>query len=262
MIDSAPPSWADGPLLAFDLETTGIDTTSDRIITATVISIVPGQSPDVRTWLADPGVEIPAGATEVHGITTEHVRQHGRDAAEVVAEIAATLAGWWDPSTPLCAFNAPFDLSLLDAELRRHHGRDLEVAGPVVDPRCLDKHLDRYRRGKRTLGDLCAHYRVRLDVAHDSASDALAGARLAWRLAKTYPAKVGTRPLAELHSDQTAWHEVDQHAFADHLERLARRAEDPAEADQLTHRAAEVRANATGWPVRAAVPAARTAGQG
>ncbi|KAA5834296.1 DNA polymerase III subunit epsilon [Saccharopolyspora hirsuta] len=262
MINSAP-SWADGPLLAFDLETTGTDTAHDRIVTATVISIVPGRAPDVRTWLADPGVEIPDGAAEVHGITTEHAREHGRDAAEVVAEVAGALAGPWCESTPLCVFNAPFDLSLLDAELRRHHGRDLELAGPVVDPRCLDKHLDRYRRGKRTLGDLCTHYRVRLDAAHDSASDALACARLAWRLAKAYPAKIGTRPLAELHRDQIAWHRADQHAFADHLERLARRADDPAEVDQLHRRAADVRANAEGWPLKAprAVPAPRTPGQ-
>ncbi|MER7016143.1 3'-5' exonuclease [Saccharopolyspora sp. NPDC000359] len=262
MINSAP-SWADGPLLAFDLETTGTDTTQDRIVTATVISIVPGRAPDVRTWLADPGVEIPDGATEVHGITTEHARQHGRDAAEVVTELAEALAELWCPTTPLCVFNAPFDLSLLHAELRRHHGRDLDLAGPVVDPRCLDKHLDRYRRGKRTLGDLCTHYRVRLEAAHDSASDALACARLAWRLAKAYPAKIGSRPLAELHRDQVGWHRADQHAFADHLERLARRVEDAAEVDKLHRRAAEVRAKAKGWPLRSPqpVPAPRVSGQ-
>lgn len=65
-------SWADGPLLAFDLETTGTDTNADRIVTATVISIAPGKSPDIRTWLADPGVEIPAEATEVHGVSTDY----------------------------------------------------------------------------------------------------------------------------------------------------------------------------------------------
>jgi DNA polymerase III subunit epsilon len=250
MINSALSSWADGPLLAFDLETTGIDTATDRIVTATVISIVPGQGPDIRTWLADPGIEIPAEATEVHGITTGHARQHGQDSAEVVEEVAKALAERWCDTTPLCVFNAPFDLSVLHAELRRHHDRNLDVSGPVVDPRCLDKHLDRYRKGKRTLGDLCTHYRVRLDDAHDSAADALACARLAWRLAKKYPTQIGTRPLADLHSDQIGWHQADQHSFADYLDRQARYIDDPVEADQLRQRAADVRAYADGWPVK------------
>ncbi|GAA2793591.1 exonuclease domain-containing protein [Saccharopolyspora taberi] len=252
-------SWADGPLLALDFESTGTDTATDRIVTATVISIVPGKSPDVRTWLANPGVDIPAEATEIHGVSTDYARQHGRDAAVVVAEVADVLTADWSESTPLCVFNAPFDLSLLHAELRRHHQRDLEMVGSVVDPRCIDKHLDRYRKGKRTLGDLCTHYRVRLDEAHDSAGDALACARLVWRLAKAYPRKIGTRPLADLHRDQIAWHRADQHNFAEFLDRQARRVDERAEADQLRERAADVRTNADGWPVKTAVTASSAA---
>lgn len=167
-----------------------------------------------------------------------------------MTEIADALTASWRESTPLCVFNAPFDLSLLEAELRRHHQRDLEVAGVVVDPRCIDKHLDRYRKGKRTLGDLCTHYRVRLDDAHDSAGDALACARLAWRLAKAYPSTIGTRPLPQLHHDQIAWHRAQQHDFANFLQRQADRADDPTEGENLRRRAADVRANANGWPLK------------
>ncbi|WP_243787681.1 exonuclease domain-containing protein [Saccharopolyspora gloriosae] len=251
-MSNSASSWADGPLLAFDLETTGTDTDTDRIVTGTLISIRPGEAPRVRTWLADPGVEIPAEAAEVHGISTEHAREHGHQAAQVTAEIAEALTAQWDESRPLCVFNAPFDLSLLTSELRRHHGRALELTGPVVDPRCLDKRLDRYRKGKRTLGALCEHYRVRLDAAHDSAADALACARLAWRLAKTYPAEIGTRPPARLHEDQTGWHRDQQHDFAEFLERQATRAADVAEADGLRSRAAQVRSRSEYWPLASA----------
>lgn len=253
-------SWADGPLLAFDLETTGVDTATDRVVTATVIAIVPGQAPQVRTWLADPGVEIPAEATEVHGITTDHARQHGRDAAEVVAEVAAALAAKWCATTPLCAFNASFDLSLLNAELRRHHQRDLVLAGPVVDPHCIDRQLDRYRKGKRTLSALCEHHRVRLDDAHSSAGDALATARLAWRLARTYPQQVGGIALAELNAHQIGWYSDQQLDFASYLDRLAGQADDPAEADKLRQRAISVRADAKGWPLRVPQPVASAVG--
>ena len=50
--------------------------------------------------------------------------------------------------------NAPFDLTLLDRELRRHRAASLSHylgQNPlrVLDPRVLDKHLDRYRKGRR-----------------------------------------------------------------------------------------------------------------
>ncbi|WP_263246980.1 exonuclease domain-containing protein [Saccharopolyspora rosea] len=249
MINSAA-TWADGSLLAFDLETTGTDTAVDRVVTATVVSIRPGREPITRTWLADPGVEIPAESTEIHGISTEHARQHGRPAADVVAEVAAALAEEWSPDTPLCVFNAVFDLSMLHAELRRHHGRDLELGGPVVDPLCIDRHVDRYRKGKRTLGALCEHHRVRHDGAHTSTGDALAAARVAWRLARDYPAEVGQVPLDVLHTRQIEWHRTRTLGFADYLERQGRRAADPAEAAELARRAAGVRMEADHWPLR------------
>ncbi|MCP2257567.1 DNA polymerase-3 subunit epsilon [Streptoalloteichus tenebrarius] len=237
--------------MAFDVESTGLDPATDRVVTATVVTITPGQPPQVRTWLADPGVEIPAEASAIHGISTEHARQHGRDAATVVAEIADALTEVWSPRVPLCVFNARFDLSLLTAELWRHHRRPFPVAGPVVDPMCLDRHLDRYRKGKRHLEALCEHYQVRLDHAHTSAGDALACARLAWRLAKRFPTEVGQVPLAELHERQGVWHAQQARGFADYLDRLAARASDPAEAAKLRSRAEGERAGADQWPVRA-----------
>lgn len=243
-------SWADGHLVAFDLETTGTDTDTDRVVTATVVRIVPGQQPRVHNWLADPGVEIPAESTEVHGITTEHARTQGRAAPDVVAEIAETLAGIWRSTAPLCAFNASFDLSVLDSELRRHHQRELTVSGPVVDPLCIDRKMDRYRKGKRTLEAMCEHHRVRLDGAHTSAGDALGAARLAWRLAKTYPEDVGTVALESLHEQQMGWYREQTVGFADYLDRLASKATDPEERDRLRERAAAVRDEADGWPLR------------
>ena len=248
MIKAERP-WAEGPLLAFDLETTGTDTATDRVVTASVIAIEPGQPPVTRNWLADPGVEIPTGAAEVHGISTEHAREHGQDAATVVAEVERTLSAW-GATTPLIAYRACFDLSVLHAELHRHHGRELELAGPVVDPFCIDKAVDRYRKGKRTLTALCEHYAVPLQDAHTSAADALATARLTWKLAKTYPEQVGTVPLAALHEQQIGWWRTQTESFADYLDRQASKAGDPAEAQRLRQRAAGVREEADGWPLQ------------
>ncbi|NUS63564.1 MAG: DNA polymerase III subunit epsilon, partial [Saccharothrix sp.] len=222
----ALPSWADGPIVALDLETTDVDPREDQVVTAAVVTITPdraGGRPrvDTRTWLADPGVEIPADATAIHGVTTEVARLEGRPAAEVIHEVAAVLAEVWTPTTPLCAFNAAFDLTMLDAELRRHRGRRLPLSGPVIDPLCIDRQLDPRREGKRTLAAACDHYQVRLEGAHTSSGDAIAAARLAWRLARVYPDAVGRVAPHVLHTHQARWYRDSEFAYADKLERRA-----------------------------------------
>jgi DNA polymerase-3 subunit epsilon len=173
-------SWFEGPLAAFDTETTGVDTETDRIVSAAlVVQDAPGLRPRATRWLVSPGVPVPRAATAVHGLTQEYVERHGRWPAPVMYEMAEALAEQARAGRPLVVMNAPFDLTLLDRELRRHRasslGRWLERTSlHVLDPRVLDRHLDRYRKGGRTLSDLCAHYGVELTAAHDAAADAQA----------------------------------------------------------------------------------------
>ncbi|MFF7392910.1 3'-5' exonuclease [Streptomyces scabiei] len=204
--------WYEGPLAAFDTETTGVDVETDRIVSAAVVvQDAPGTRPRVTRWLVNPGVPVPAAATAVHGLTDDQLQRDGRWPAPVMEEIARALAEQAVRGRPLVVMNAPFDLTLLDRELRRHRASSLDrwfEATPlrVLDPRVLDKHLDRYRKGRRTLTDLCAHYEVTLDGAHDAAADAQAamdvvravGHRFATRLARLSP--------AELHTLQAVWH--------------------------------------------------------
>lgn len=197
-------------LAAFDIETTGVDPQSDRIVTAAVSLAGDGRPTESRAWLVDPGVEIPEGATAVHGITTEQARAGGLTAAEAVEQITAALAEQLLRGVPVIAFNARFDLTTLDREARRHGVVPLvdRVGGPdgmlVVDPFVLDKQFDRYRPGKRTLGAVCDHYGVRLDAAHDANADAIAAARVAWRLAQRIEL-LRAAELPALHAQQVVW---------------------------------------------------------
>ena len=201
-----------GRLLAFDLETTGPDPHTALVVTSALVAI-DGSHVETTQWLADPGVEIPAGATAVHGITTEHAREHGREHAEVVAETIAGIRRGWAEGRTLVVFNAAFDLTIL-----KRLDPGFEIAGPVVDPYVVDRALDPYRKGKRTLGALCEHYGVRLDGAHDAGADAVAAARLAWKLLGDRPelADVDGR---ELYRRQVAWHAERQRDFAEYLQR-------------------------------------------
>jgi DNA polymerase-3 subunit epsilon len=201
-------SWMDRPLVCFDLETTGPQPAAARIVTAALVWMEPlSGATDSETWLADPGVDIPAEATAVHGITTDHARAHGRPAAEVCQELHEQLQVAWEHDAPVIAFNASFDLTVLDAELRRHHGHGIGQVGPVVDPYVIDRAVDRYRRGKRKLGMVCKHYGVDLSeaAAHTSDGDALATAQLTVALAKRHP-NIAGMPLHELHAWQAQAH--------------------------------------------------------
>ncbi|MFF2162860.1 3'-5' exonuclease [Streptomyces sp. NPDC058175] len=204
--------WYEGPLAAFDTETTGVDVESDRIVSAAIVVQDAADSrPRVSRWLVNPGVPVPAGATEVHGLTDEHLQRNGRWPAPVMEEIARLLGEQAAAGRPLVVMNAPFDLTLLDRELRRHRasalGRYMESSSLcVLDPRVLDKHLDRYRKGRRTLTDLCAHYEVELEGAHDAAADAQASLDVVRAVGRRFASRLERLSPAELHTLQAVWH--------------------------------------------------------
>ncbi|MER5754166.1 3'-5' exonuclease [Streptomyces sp. NPDC002088] len=204
-------AWHRELLIGFDLETTGTDPREARIVTGAVIEVRGGQPTGRREWLADPGVEIPADAVAVHGISNERATSEGRPADQVADAIADVLTTYWKTGVPVVAYNAAFDLTLLSAELRRHGLPSLRdrLGGldpaPVVDPYTIDRWADRYRRGKRNLEAVCAEYGVVLDFAHDACADALAAARLACAIADRHP-KVAALGPAELHRRQIEWY--------------------------------------------------------
>jgi DNA polymerase-3 subunit epsilon len=166
-----------------DIESTSTDPETARIVSAAIAYVGGGQPTETVTILADPGVEIPAQATQVHGITTEQVRAEGLPARAAVALVLEAVARR-DAGTPVVIAKAPYDLTLLDREARRHELTPLSDRGEllVIDPMVIDRWLDRYRRGPRKLLDLCRHYDAKLDQAHDAAFDAIAAARVAWRI--------------------------------------------------------------------------------
>ncbi|MCV2395503.1 exonuclease domain-containing protein [Actinotalea sp. M2MS4P-6] len=209
-------AWVDQPLVGFDTETTGVDVDRDRIVTAAIVRRT-ASGTTVSRWLIDPGVDIPAAATAVHGITTEHARAWGVAPREALDEIAETLASAVVRAEPVVAFNASFDLTLLDAELRRHGlptlpdrlGHPLRA---VLDPLVLDRHLDRYRRGKRRLADVCAHYGVAAEGLHAADADVVATLDVLAAMTQVYPQLAGTEP-EELHRRQVDAHRLWAESF-------------------------------------------------
>jgi DNA polymerase-3 subunit epsilon len=211
-------SWADR-LGVFDLETTGVDVETARVVTACIAVLdADGQVVQRWDWIADPGVEIPEAAAAVHGITTERARAEGRASELVVAEIAQTLRTLFGLGVPVVVYNAPYDLSLLDRECRRNELDPISDPGPIVDPLVLDKQVDTYRKGKRTLEAAAAHYGVPLDDAHDAGADAIAAGRVAQALVVARPEELDI-PIADLHGRQEIWYAEQARRFQDYIRR-------------------------------------------
>ena len=212
-MSSSTAPWIDAPLLGFDTETTGTNVAGDRIVTVALVhSVGPGrESETVATWLIDPEMDIPEPAQRVHGISTEHARAHGMNAAAALDEVAALIVEALAKDVPLVAFNIGFDLAILQNELSRlglptlteRLGHDI---APVIDGLVIDRGVDRYRKGKRTLTDVLAHYGLEQDGRlHTADVDVSATLDVVRAIAEKYPQVAGST-LADLHREQMGWH--------------------------------------------------------
>lgn len=240
-------NWITSPWTSFDLETTGVDPENDRVVTSSTVGIrghVEPETPNVvNNILVNPGVEIPEAATEVHKVTTEYAREHGMVPEEALPLIRDSLYDGWSRG-PVVGFNLVYDLTLLDRELRRYGLGALEIRGLVIDAYVLDRQLNRFVKGKgmRRLKPTCARWGIELKEmdAHTSSGDALATARLIYKMSRRETVKhLNDDKLME---NQKRWYREQTLSFADWKAR-----EDPEAAKQI-------RATADHWPL-AALPA-------
>ena len=102
------------PLVFFDLETTGINITKDRIVEISYLKIMPDGTEESKTWRVNPLMPIPAQATAIHGITNEDVKD-----CPTFKDFAASLAEQIK-GCDLAGFNSNrFDIPLLAEEFLR-----------------------------------------------------------------------------------------------------------------------------------------------
>lgn len=219
----AAPLWAE-QLAVFDTETTGIDTSQARVVSATIALLnASGEVLERYDWLLDPGVEIPDAAYRVHGISTAIARSSGVQAEVGITQIIEQLQAMIERGYPLVAYNAPFDLTLLKSEALRYGTAFPETIRPVIDPLILDKQFDRYRRGKRTLEVVAPHYGVTIGNAHDAGDDAIASGRVLQAIGRKY-ADLLPQDAIPLHDAQVAWAAAQAENFQEYM----RRVRDPA----------------------------------
>lgn len=169
----------DMPLAAIDTETTGVDVLTARLVTASFVTI-DGPTIGSDELLLNPGIDIPDEAAKVHGITTAKAQAEGLDYENGYRQVRDKLETLFASDRLVCGMNLAYDLSLIHWEGLRLGYPPLEV-GALFDVYVIDKAVDKFRRGKRTLTALCQHYGVEQGAAHDATGDCMSAARVAWK---------------------------------------------------------------------------------
>ena len=150
------------PLAVFDLETTGTNVGSDRIVEISIIKIHPDGKEEVMTRRVNPGVPIPAEVTAIHGITDEDVKNE-----PLFAELAPALLQFLT-NADMGGYNSnKFDIPLLVEEFLRA-GFDFDLKGR----RFVDVQNIFHKMEPRTLKAAYRFYCDRnLENAHSAEAD-------------------------------------------------------------------------------------------
>jgi len=167
------------PLAVIDLETTGTNLSSDRIVEIAIVKLMPDGSKTVKHKLINPGMPIPKQASDIHGITDDHVKE-----SPSFRQAANELKQFLDHSD-LAGYNSNrFDIPLLVEEFLRI-GIDFDMKGRKL----IDVQRVFHLMEQRTL---TAAYRFYCDKIHDGAHGAQADAEATLEILQ---AQIGRYPL-------------------------------------------------------------------
>jgi len=157
----------DRPLVVFDLETTGTDPATDRIVEISVLRIDPDGTREARTRRVNPGIPIPRQASAIHNIRDEDVKD-----SPTFRQIAKGLLAFLEDAD-MAGFNvARFDLPLLEREFR-DCGLDLKRSRRRV----VDAMTIFHRKERRDLSAAVRFFLGReLEDAHSAEADVAATA--------------------------------------------------------------------------------------
>jgi DNA polymerase-3 subunit epsilon len=197
-------------LLGFDTETTGVSPSADAIVSATLVLRNPATGHDgdvVGEWVINPHRPISPGASAVNGFTNEFLEEHGAEPTQALDAIAAAIAAAQERNIPVLAYNAPFDIAMIDADLARwelptvteRNAQSSQQSSDllVVDPLVIDREVS-HRKGKRTLTDTTFYYGVHpYGDFHDATADTIAAVDLIAPMTTLYP-QAGSIPLSNL----------------------------------------------------------------
>lgn len=153
------------PMCFFDLETTGVNITSDRIVEISILKVFPNGKEERHTWKVNPEMPIPPETTAVHGISDEDVKD-----APTFKQLAKDIHNLIKDSD-LAGFNSNrFDIPLLAEEMLRVD-MDFDMKSRVA----VDVQTIFHKKEQRTLSAAYKFYcNESLENAHSAEADTVA----------------------------------------------------------------------------------------
>lgn len=150
------------PIIFFDLETTGVNIATDRIVEISILKVFPNGNKESKTWLVNPEIQISPEASAVHGITNEQVVTE-----PTFKELASTVNGMI-AGCDLAGFNSNrFDIPLLAEELMR-----AGINFDMNNRKAIDVQVIFHKKEQRTLGAGYQFYCGKnLEDAHSAEAD-------------------------------------------------------------------------------------------
>lgn len=160
------------PLVFFDLETTGINVSKDRIVELCILKVMPDGEEILKTWRINPTIPIPEKASKVHGIYDNDVKDK-----PTFAQLAREISVFIDNSD-LAGYNSnKFDVPLLLEEFLR-----ADIDFDIKKRRLIDVQVIFFKKEPRTLS---AAYRFYCEKDLENAHSAEADVRATYEVLKS-----------------------------------------------------------------------------
>jgi DNA polymerase III epsilon subunit-like protein len=203
--------WYENPFTVLDTETTGLGT-HDRIVQLGIVRFEKGRVVDSWKGLVWSGIEIPAAATKIHGISTADIA-NAPPWITVIPKIINLTRG----AVP-AAYNADFDKRMILAEMRRVRAVNLDALHlPVFherarwfDPLIWTRSVDRFSKEGNKLFQVCNRRNIPLLYAHDALSDATAAGKILWDMRH----EIGDMTTSEMLRQQGILGDAQERRFA------------------------------------------------
>ena len=150
------------PLCFFDLETTGISITNDRIVEMAVIKLYPNEKTEKKVWLINPQIPIPKEVSAIHGITDQMVSE-----APSFKQLSKSIYNFIK-GCDLAGYNSDrFDIPLLMEELLRS-----EINFDTKNLKTVDVQTIFHKMEQRNLSAALEFYcDKKIEKAHSAAVD-------------------------------------------------------------------------------------------
>jgi len=150
------------PLCFFDLETTGINITNDRIVEIAILKLHPDEKIDKQVWLVNPEIQIPLEVSEIHGITNDKVAD-----SPTFKEISKIIYNFIK-GCDLAGYNSDrFDIPLLMEEFLRS-----EIDFSTKNLKTIDVQTIFHKMEQRNLTAALKFYcNKKLENAHSAMED-------------------------------------------------------------------------------------------